>query len=111
MPKCISVRLASFSSISSKCYKAVAFDGSEALIPASQYYGPDLDVTKSDAYWITEWILEKKDLQYSPKKWTIFSNDGRNIGRIEFKHHIPKKITKDVQHDASLIRKSEESKE
>lgn len=68
MTKCYSVRLESFYSISPKCYLAVAFDGSEALIPKSQYYGQDHSVTKSEAYWITKWILEKKEIQYSQQK-------------------------------------------
>lgn len=104
MPKCISVRLASFSPISNKCYKAVAFDGSEALIPASQFYGQDYSVTKSNAYWITEWILGKVHLQHSNKKWTIFSKDGHDCGQIEFKHHIPQPIKKEVEHNKDLFK-------
>jgi len=105
MPKCISVRLDSFYSISSKCYKARAFDGSEALIPASQFYGQDLDVSKSGAFWITEWILSKVDLQHSSKKWSIFSKDGKNIGQIEFKHHKPKKLNPlEITYDETLNR-------
>lgn len=105
MTKCFSVRLESFFKISPKCYKAVAFDGSEALIPASQYYGQDYDVQKSEAHWITAWILEKKDLQYSTKKWTNFSKAGKNIGQIEFTHHTPKKLdASKIKHDVSLIK-------
>ena len=36
---CYSVRLSSLTSISEKAYKAVAFDGSEAIIPKSQVLG------------------------------------------------------------------------
>lgn len=108
MTKCYSVRLESFFSISPKCYKAVAFDGSEALIPASQHYGQDYDVQKSEAHWISAWILEKKDLQYSTKKWTNFSKDGRNIGQIEFTHHKPKKLDPSkIVHDESLTKSTE----
>ena len=67
--KCYSVRLESFYKISEKCYKAKAFDGSEALIPASQFFGQDYAVAKSDAYWISEWILNKNPQhQWSNKK-------------------------------------------
>jgi len=105
MPKCISVRLESFDQISPKCYLAIAFDGSEALIPASQYFGQDYDVSKSEAHWITEWILEKKELQYSRKKTTIFTKDGRNIGNITIEHHTPKKLEiKSIKQNESLIR-------
>lgn len=105
MPKAISVRLQSLVSISDKCYKATAFDGSEALIPKSQVFGLDWDVSKSEAYWISEWILGRTNLQYSPKKWTIFSKEGKNIGQISFKHHTPKKLNiETITHDATLKR-------
>lgn len=73
--KCYSVRLESMTPISSKCYKAVAFDGSEALIPASQVFGKDYEVMKSEAWWISAWWLEKDDvsLQYSTKKCKWFN--------------------------------------
>ena len=105
MAKCYSVRLESLSSISTKAYLATAFDGSTAIIPKSQVYGRDWDIMKSEAYWISEWILSKKpELQASTKKWTVFNKSGKDIGRIEFKHHTPKKITKEVSHDGSLTR-------
>lgn len=59
---CYSVRLSSLTSISEKAYKAVAFDGSEAIIPKSQVLGQDYDVSKSEAYWISEWILRLKQV-------------------------------------------------
>jgi len=104
MTKCYSVRLESLISISTKCYKAISFNGSECLIPKSQVYGQDYEVTKSDSYWITEWILEKKSIQWSNSKWTMFSKDGKNIGQITFKHHKPKKINKNVNYNKSLER-------
>lgn len=106
MTKCYSVRLASLVSISHLCYKAIGFDGSEALIPKSQVFGQDYEVVKSDAYWITSWILEQKSLQYSRKKWTMFNKDGKNIGAIEFEHHKPKKVIFDpnTRPNESLIK-------
>lgn len=95
-------------SISEKCYKAVAFDGSQALIPKSQVYGQDWDVHKSDAYWISAWILERISIQFSRKKWTFFTKDGRNIGQVSYEHHKPSKLDKSkIQHDESLTRKSD----
>lgn len=73
--KCYSVRLESLTEISEKAYKAVAFDGSTAIIPKSQVFGEDYEVQKSDAYWISEWILQQKSLQYSRKKVQWFSKD------------------------------------
>ena len=69
---CYSVRLLSLTVISDKCYLATAFDGSEALIPKSQVFGQDYTVQKSEAYWISEWILKQKELQYSGKKLATF---------------------------------------
>jgi hypothetical protein len=66
--KCYSVRLEMLISISEKACKATAFDGSTAILPKSQVFGQDFEVQKSDAYWISAWILGQKDLQYSTKK-------------------------------------------
>jgi hypothetical protein len=86
--KCYSVRLKSLRSISEKCYIATAFDGSEALIPKSQVYGFDDDVKNSDAYWISAWILEQKDIQFSTKKKSFFDKKV-NESDIEIIRHIP----------------------
>lgn len=90
---CYSVRLSSLAAISDKCYLATAFDGSEALIPKSQVYGQDHSVQKSDAHWISAWILEQKSLQYSAKKQATFDSVTRKevpIWIIE--KHEPTKI-------------------
>ena len=71
---CYSVRLESLTDISAKCCKAYAFDGSEALIPKSQIFGQDYSVQKSEAYWISEWILKQKTIQYSSKKEAWFDS-------------------------------------
>ena len=65
---CYSVRLQSLTDISEKAVRATTFDGSEAIIPKSQVFGQDYEVNKSEAYFISAWILEKKDLQYSRQK-------------------------------------------
>lgn len=91
--KCYSVRLKSLTEISEKCYKAVAFDGSESLIPISQVYGDDFEVMNSDAYWISAWILERSSLQYSNKKEAWFdSNTGDRLPTIKITKHEPKKV-------------------
>jgi len=84
----------------------VAFDGSEDLIPASQYFGQDYDVTKSEAHWITAWILEKKSLQYSTKKECWFNSEtGKMLPKITIKRHIPEKVeNKEIKIDANLTR-------
>ena len=77
--KCYSVRLESLYSISDKAFKAVAFDGRSDIIPKSQVFDRDWDVMKSEAYWISAWILEKKSIQYSRKKEAWFYNDTRKM--------------------------------
>lgn len=71
--KCYSVKLESLSNISPKAMKATAFDGSEAIIPSSMFFGQDYEVSKSDAFWIAAFILEKSHLQYSKKKIKWFN--------------------------------------
>lgn len=103
--KCYSVRLSSLTQISPKCYKAVAFDGSEALIPFSQYFGQDNSVSKSDAYWISAWILGKKDLQYSAKKEAWFDEKGNMLPTYHIEKHVPKRIEAQiVEPDKKLMR-------
>lgn len=90
--KCYSVRLQSLVSISDKAYLATAFDGSEAVIPKSQVIGPDMDVAKSEAWWISAWILEKKSLQYSTKKAAWFDSDTcERMPDYTVEHHTPAK--------------------
>lgn len=96
--KCYSVRLSSLTRISDKCYKATGFDGSEALIPASQVFGQDYEVQKSEAYFISAWILEKKNLQYSDKKERWFDSDsGDMLPTYTVEHHKPEKVNKIVE--------------
>lgn len=89
---CYSVRLASLVRISDKAYKATAFDGSTDILPASQIIGEDYDVSKSEAYWISAWILERKNLQYSTKKSAWFDDRGNRLPDYTVEHHIPEKI-------------------
>lgn len=91
--KCYSVRLASLTSISEKAYKAEAFDGSEAIIPKSQVFGEDYEVSKSEAYWISAWILEQKHLQYSGKKEAWFDKaTGKKLPSYTIEKHKPAPI-------------------
>lgn len=89
---CYSVRVESFIKISDKAYKAYGFDGSEAIIPASQVFGQDYEVIKSEAWWISAWILQKKDLQYSTKKSAWFDEQRHKLPSYEVKHHTPSKV-------------------
>jgi len=104
--KCNSVRLQSLVSISDKAYKATGFDGSEAILPKSQVLGVDYEVSKSEAYWISSWILEKKELQYSSKKEAWFDTvSGRMLPKITFKKHMPDKLEiSNAEPDESLVR-------
>lgn len=108
MCKYYSVRLKSLVSISEKAFLAEDFNGNKDIIPKSQVAGQDYNVTKSEAYWISEWILTKKTLTYG-KNWTYFSKSGKNIGRIEIKHHVPKHKEPKQSNEISGLRKSKES--
>jgi hypothetical protein len=103
---CYSVRLHSLVSISDKAYKAVAFNGSSAIIPKSQVFGADFSVEKSEAYWISAWILGKTELQYSGKKEAWFcSETGQQLPTYSFEKHVPEKVENtDIKPDADLIR-------
>ena len=88
---CISVRLESFVRISDKAFKATAFDGSSDIIPASQVFGRDYEVTKSEAYWISSWISEKTSIQYSGKKQAWFDENGHQLPTYTIERHQPEK--------------------
>lgn len=104
--KCYSVRLESMTLVSPKCWKARAFDGSEAMIPASQVFGEDYEVQKSEAWWISAWILERKNLQYSTKKEAWFDSEtGEQLPTFTIIKHVPEKIEEqDPTVDDSLLR-------
>ena len=78
--------------ISEKAYRATACDGSSDIIPASQVFGQDWDVQKSDAYWISAWILEKKSIQYSGKKQAWFDESGKMLPTYTIERHTPDKV-------------------
>lgn len=91
--KCYSVRLKSLTEISDKAFKAEAFDGGIDIIPKSQVYGPDFDVLKSEAWWITEWILEKKSITFSRKKEAWFDVDSKEMQpHYIVEKHVPERI-------------------
>lgn len=105
--KCYSVRLLSLVSVSDKAYKANAFDGSECIIPKSQVFCQDYEVQKSDAYWISSWLMEQKDIQYSTKKVGWWNPKTHRIEpNIQVEHHKPTKVIFDPnqQPDESLIK-------
>lgn len=88
---CYSVRLEGLTRISEKAYKATSFDGSSDILPASQVFGRDFEVMKSDAYWIAAWILPKKDIQYSSKKQAWFDEAGHRLPDYHIERHEPEK--------------------
>lgn len=73
---CYSVRVESIVRYGN-AYKVRTFDGQEDFIPAQFVYERDLDVEKSEAWWISAWILERKHVQYSAKKSASFDRQTR----------------------------------
>lgn len=102
---CYSVRLESLVRISDKAFKATAFDGSTDIIPASQVYGADYEVQKSDAYWISAWILQKKSIQYSAKKQAWFDEDGRRLPTYTVERHTPEKVAPKESNEIQDLRR------
>ncbi len=102
---CYSVRLESLVKISRRAFRATAFDGSSDIIPVSQVFGMDYDVQKSDAYWISAWILEKKSIQYSGKKQAWFDENGHQLPTYTIERHQPeKRVAKENNEIKSLKR-------
>lgn len=90
--KAFSVRLQSLVRISDKAFRATDFNGNSDIIPASQIIDRDWEVRKSEAYWITAWILEKKSIMYSTKKTAIFDTFKKELKRnydYEISFHKP----------------------
>lgn len=88
---CYSVRLESLVKISDKAYKATSFDGTTDIIPASQVFGQDYEVIKCEAYWISAWILDKKNIQYSSKKKAWFDENGHQLPTYIVERHTPER--------------------
>ena len=103
--KCYSIRLKSLIRNKGKAFKATAFDGSTDIIPASQVFGMDYDVEKSDAYWISAWILEKKNIQYSTKKEAWFDEHGKMMPTYHVEKHTPEKQTPVASNEIAELRK------
>jgi hypothetical protein len=107
MPKlfCTSIKLQALIRITDKCYKAIAFDGSEALFPVSQVVCEDLE--NENAWWVTDWILQQKTIQHSKKRQAWIDTDTLDI-RVYYptivEHHVPTPITDKPIHDNSLER-------
>lgn len=102
---CCSVRLKSLVSISDKAFKATTFTGVIEIIPKSQVFGIDNAVYKSDAYWISAWILKKKNIQYSTRKEAWFDENGNMLPTYHIEKHVPKRIEPvKTEPDATLTR-------
>lgn len=103
--KCYSVRLAELIPLSDRACKAISFDGSVAIIPTSQIYGRDWDVMKSDAYWISAWILGKKELQYTCKKEAWFDTCTRKmLPTYIIEKHKPEKLSPKVENEIDELK-------
>jgi hypothetical protein len=86
--KCYLVKLKDLVDISEKAYKAIAYDGSEAILPKSQIIRPD-----GDAWWISCWVMDQKQLQFSKKKvaW-IDTRTMQVMPVVTIETHVPQRI-------------------
>lgn len=89
---CYSVKIKRIEKITHKSYKIFSFNGMVDILPASQIYGIDTE-TKGLSYWVSAWILEKKNIQYSDKKKCFFDERGNKYPFVEIKHHVPQKYS------------------
>jgi hypothetical protein len=102
--KCYSVKLDNFYPISKKCFLAVDYSGNESLIPKSQFFGVDGDIC-GNAYWISEWILSKKNLSYSRKRAAWHDKKtGLVSPHFEVITHKPKEIKKPKPDQRNLFK-------
>ena len=88
---CYSVRLESLVKISRRTFRATSLDGSSDIIPVSTVFGMDYTVRTRDAYWISAWILEQKNIHYSKRKPALFDNDRRQLPTYTIERHAPEK--------------------
>lgn len=109
--KCYSVRLKNLTQISPKCWKAEDWQGNKFLIPDSQYFGQDYDVSKSEAHWLASWLIDKEDcnLMVSTKKIGWYNPINRRVEPnviIEVIKTTPAKVEFDNNQypDESLIK-------
>ena len=102
--KCYSVRVEFIRKISEKAYKVRSFDGSVDIIPVSQVFGRDYDVTKCEAYWMAAWILPKKSIQWSDKKEGWFDENGNRLPDYTIERHHPDKIDPVVNNEIEDLR-------
>ena len=100
---CYSVRLKEFNRISDKAFKALAYDGSTDIIPSSQIFGYDDSAQKSEAVWISAWILGKKSIQYSKKKKGWFDETGKQYPNFKIEKHVPTKIEEVENNDITEL--------
>lgn len=109
MPTYYSVKLESIERISPKCWKVRDVNGTEALIPDSQYL--ERDSEREDSHWFSKWILERVNLKYDHKikKYKSFyatESSDINCYYEEKIIHVPEKLEPltEVKIDANLKR-------
>lgn len=85
----ISVKVKDARRITAKAWLLQTWDGKEDIFPASQIAGWDGE----DALWVSEWILGRKDIQWSPKRKAFQGRDGGMVLADVVRKHTPAKIT------------------
>jgi hypothetical protein len=98
--KCFSIKLKSIKEYSNQSFLITLWSGQQVFIPKSHVFGNDHEENKSEAHWISEWILNKKQVPIPDRRAGWYNHA---IGRIEpcfsttIEHHTPKKIVFDSQ--------------
>ncbi len=102
---CYSVRVKEMTRISDKAYLVKTYDGSEDIIPASQVFGIDYEVQKSEAYWIAAWILPKKNIQWSAAKEAWFDENGNRVPTYTIEKHKPSRVSAVRSNEISALKR------
>ena len=85
----ISVKVKEAKKVTEKAWLLRMWDGREDIVPASQIEGWDGE----NSLWVSEWILEKKNLQWSSKRKAFKSKDGRMVLADSIRKHTPERVT------------------
>ena len=92
------VKPKSVKSISNLSCLIECYDGKSDIVPKSLMF------YNARGLWIPEFLLEKKNIQYSSKTAAVNPKTKEFKSDVTIYYHKPKPITKKVQHDRDLFK-------
>ena len=89
--KCYLVKFKDLISISEKAFKAVAYDGSECILPKSQVVRPG---SNDNDWYVSCWIMDQKEIQHSKQKVFMVNSETMQIRPfVVIETHVPEQIS------------------